>query len=54
MTWILLFLLLWMAFRMILSLGRAESAENPPIFRATSAPIANGGLPKPWTDGADG
>jgi hypothetical protein len=54
MTWILLYLLLWMAFRMLLSLGRAESAENPPLYRVHSARLASGHLRTRSTDDDDG
>ncbi len=38
MTWTLLFFLLWMAFRMLLSFGRVDSVEkHPPMNYAKPA-----------------
>lgn len=54
MTWILLYLLLWMVFRMIFTFGRVESAENPPLYRVHSARLASGHLRTRSTDDADG
>lgn len=54
MTWILLYLLMWLVFRMLLSLGRVESAESLPMYRVHSARLASGSLPRRSTDDADG
>lgn len=55
MTWTLLFLLLWMSFRMILSIGHsADSAVDRPHHQIDSVHPVNGGLKTLSTGDDDG
>jgi hypothetical protein len=55
MTWILLFFLLWMSFRMILALGHsAESVASRLDHPMHCAKTANGVWPTRSTDADDG